>query len=618
MYMYMYSCLFCEYYSTELEYLYWARRPDVGSLNDDGTKATQTRLMSIVIESRMSGPWIDTFCHHSLHTSAKARERWQLARGGVAFDAVNWPPAESASSSCQQYVVHVVGGLEALASEELRSIEGCRQVQPLQGKVIFESDAPLEVLRGLRSAELLSLCCWAVLPPQMPTNSPEAWLDRFDAIIIERGLPRLRGALDAWRTAVGHAEASVRFRATVKRGGEKSAAAGITSTMIAARLGAVCVEHLGWIVALVDFDCEVVLQWSDDSQVVLELPITNQRKGGEAARISHRSYLCGTLHGPIAWSLAMLAQMHPGDVVLDPMVGKGGVLLEASVLEPSACCIGIDSDAAQLDFALANARRLHQSLEETWQQGLGKGASGRVEAPRIVLHPGDCTRLPLRAGCVDCVITDLPFGKRHKAGGGAAEQGLHALYARAVDEMRRVLRMGGTAVCLTSQREGLSRLVCKDPAWTPISRHEVSLGSFKASAIVFRRQAPPLLMPMLAPPPPPTGSAADGDADDGDEAREAGRAAALFELARGVATSRRFAGRGASTRIALTTRPVPILGHTHQLPVRADGDSWVATAPINDVGAALDAVGAAPMRHRHTMLVALFEREAHWPQEEPS
>ena len=73
----------------------------------------------------------------------------------------------------QRYVIHVTGGLEPLSAQEVAEVPGCADVHCLLGKVLFSSNAPLETLRGLRSAEMLSLLCLALPPPAMPGETPQ-------------------------------------------------------------------------------------------------------------------------------------------------------------------------------------------------------------------------------------------------------------------------------------------------------------------------------------------------------------------------------------------------------------------------------------------------------------
>ena len=106
-------------------------------------------------------------------------------RAGDVFSP--YSAAHSSHGSDRRFVIHVIGGLETLAAEELEAIEGISEVLLLQGKVLFASSAPLETLRCLRSAERLSLLCWAAPTPPMPGEESSA--AHADASALPPSLP---------------------------------------------------------------------------------------------------------------------------------------------------------------------------------------------------------------------------------------------------------------------------------------------------------------------------------------------------------------------------------------------------------------------------------------------
>ncbi|KAK3258519.1 hypothetical protein CYMTET_32441 [Cymbomonas tetramitiformis] len=132
------------------------------------------------------------------------------------------------------------------------------------------------------------------------------------------------------------------------------------------------------------------------------------------------------LHPRIAWALGRAADIGPGDVVLDPMCGRGLILLESARQWSQGMYIGVDIDRAQLQDARENSAQARIGSAVTWMHG-------------------DCTALPLRDASVDVVICDLPFGKMH----GSVE-GNVVLYPKMLDEAARVVKPGGRAVLLTS------------------------------------------------------------------------------------------------------------------------------------------------------------------------
>lgn len=120
----------------------------------------------------------------------------------------------------------------------------------------------------------------------------------------------------------------------------------------------------------------------------------------------------GSLHPPLARAMAILADLRPRHVVLDPFCGAGTILVEAFRVEPEAILIGSDCDAAAIEAANSNANR----------------AMARVE-----LKLADAGSLSLEAGSVHRVITNLPWG-RAVAPKGSLSHSFQGFF----DEMERV------------------------------------------------------------------------------------------------------------------------------------------------------------------------------------
>ncbi len=98
----------------------------------------------------------------------------------------------------------------------------------------------------------------------------------------------------------------------------------------------------------------------------------------------------GTMDPLLARVLVNLTGVHPGDRLLDPMCGPGGVLIEAALVgvEP----IGIDV-----------------------QRKMVRGARQNIEAIVDPTHPADivqgtAAQLPIRA--VDAIVFDAPYGRQ--------------------------------------------------------------------------------------------------------------------------------------------------------------------------------------------------------------
>ena len=160
----------------------------------------------------------------------------------------------------------------------------------------------------------------------------------------------------------------------------------------------------------------------------------------------------------------------PAGVVCDPFAGGGTLGLEACSFWPVFSLNG-DVHEKEVD-------RLGRSLA---------GAAGQASAShRCGALLWDAKALPLRDGCVDSVVCDLPWGQRS---GSRAENA--ALYPAAVQEWARVLRPDGRAVCLTADRaliEAALSLPAASRSFAVAAEHRVNVSGKWACLLVLRRR----------------------------------------------------------------------------------------------------------------------------------
>ncbi|XP_076191048.1 U6 snRNA (guanine-N(2))-methyltransferase THUMPD2-like isoform X2 [Aptenodytes patagonicus] len=143
--------------------------------------------------------------------------------------------------------------------------------------------------------------------------------------------------------------------------------------------------------------------------------------------LANREYIkTAGLRSTIAWAMASLAEISAGAFVLDPMCGLGTILLEAAKEWPEACYWGADISDSQLEGAAVNIRTA--------------GLMDKIELLRASVKA-----LPLPSESFDTVISDIPFGKKFKITKDIQ------LLPDILQEMERVLRVGGTIVLLLSQ-----------------------------------------------------------------------------------------------------------------------------------------------------------------------
>ncbi|NXJ27357.1 THUM2 protein, partial [Dicrurus megarhynchus] len=193
----------------------------------------------------------------------------------------------------------------------------------------------------------------------------------------------------------------------------------LTSQEIGRAIGIALVKQCGWRADLRDPDIEIFVHLNDIHSVVgiplFRLPLAN------------REYIrTAGLRSTVAWAMASLAEISAGALVLDPMCGLGTILLEAAKEWPEACYWGADISDSQLEGADGNIR-----------------TAGLMD--KIELLKASVKALPLPSESFDSVISDIPFGKKFKIMNDVQ------LLPDILQEMERVLRVGGTIVLLLSQ-----------------------------------------------------------------------------------------------------------------------------------------------------------------------
>lgn len=212
-------------------------------------------------------------------------------------------------------------------------------------------------------------------------------------------------AVDALREADIPREGSVAVRARNVRN-----TTDIDTQQAERDLGGVLVDA-GFDVDLDDPDHELRALFADDSCFLAWLAAESVRDFGERKPTDRPFFQPGSMDPLLARALCNLAQVQSGDVVVDPMCGTGGVLIEAGLL--GARPVGTDA-----------------------QQKMVAGARENLAAyvPDFDVARADATRLPLRDDAADAVVFDAPYGRQSKV----ETHDLADLVAGALAEARRV------------------------------------------------------------------------------------------------------------------------------------------------------------------------------------
>eukprot|EP00095_Tigriopus_kingsejongensis_P000571 maker-scaffold372_size192401-snap-gene-0.41 protein:Tk00571 transcript:maker-scaffold372_size192401-snap-gene-0.41-mRNA-1 annotation:"thump domain-containing protein 3-like" len=321
-------------------------------------------------------------------------------------EAVRWEQLQgwrAETPGCVTLECTVVTGFEEAALAEVRDVLGLAPESAIKhrGRVFLdiEEERVSEVLK-LRTIDNVWIML-AVTPDFELESDPTAEASLAKLATLLPQLHWQRG-IRVWRRIFQYAGPvlpeesaetpaladSPAFRCTCYRSGERHH----FSSMDAARtLGGTIQDMFQWRVKMKDFDIEVVVN-IDVNQVYWGLSLTHV----SLFRRNIEFFGPTTLRATICSGLLKMANIQPGDVVVDPMCGGGSIPIEGALGYPGAFYM-----AGDLHELARNRTRDNVTALQT--------RSGRG-LPLDTLQ-WDCTQIPLREASVDVFVTDLSTGK---------------------------------------------------------------------------------------------------------------------------------------------------------------------------------------------------------------
>ncbi|MFW5937535.1 MAG: methyltransferase domain-containing protein [Halanaeroarchaeum sp.] len=228
--------------------------------------------------------------------------------------------------------------------------------------------------------------------------------------LLTRCSPGVESATAAVRDESIDRDGSVAVRARDVRGTTDVA------TQAAERaIGDVLVDA-GLTVDLEDPDHVLLALFSGDACVLAWQVVESDRGYGDRLPTDRPFFQPGSMDPLLARAVINLTRVGAGEVVVDPMCGTGGLLIEAGLV--GARPVGFDAQQKMVAGARAN---LAEYLDGQWDVGRA-----------------DATRLPLRTGAADAVVFDAPYGRQSKI----ETHTLADLVGGALGEARRIAETG--------------------------------------------------------------------------------------------------------------------------------------------------------------------------------
>jgi len=369
------------------------------------------------------------------------------------------------------YEATVTTGLENIAKDEVKEKLNADATMQ-QGRIWFSTDARVERILSLKS-----VCNIFVIihdqklgQDEMPTDS-----DGLEPLLFKVGdCCDWSNGLTKWQESGGFAcsmenlltkdtELKARqpkFRVTCNRYGPDHA---FTSPEICSIFGHVVDTKFGWPIKMKDFDLEIMVNFNYDHLYVgLTLtPIALDRRNIVSTGFT-------TLRAATCYALLRTARIKSGDIVIDPMAGSGAI--------PVECC-DCWSDEWQ---AYTMAGELQSIPLEKCRINLDIFK----QKPPFDLIQLDVTYMPLRDCCIDVVVSDLPFGRRH-----GSKRANKTLYPALLHNLSRIVRPGtGRAVLLTQDFKSMNLAYDRNRKfWFQKLCHFVKIGNLNCYIYLFLR-----------------------------------------------------------------------------------------------------------------------------------
>ena len=343
-----------------------------------------------------------------------------------------------------RYEATITTGLENLAKDEVDSKLHATQTVAGKGRVTFSTDSHVKDILKLRSICNLFVILHDEYVDEAEMPSDSASLTDFlmkagDKCSWQEGLKiwkessKFQLDIDKLLTNSDSLRAEQpKFRVSSNRYGQRHK---FTSPEICSIFGHVVDTKFGWPIKMKDYDLEIMANFNEN-RFYVALTLTS---GSLDFRNIVNTGLT-TLKATTCYALLRLAQIQPGDIVIDPMAGSGAI--------PVECC------------ACWSKEWLAYTIASEWKQVALDKCRENIDAilgqkelkPPADLLGFDVRAMPFRPDSIDVFVSDLPFGHRH-----GSKKLNRTLYPALLRDMGRIARLEtGRAILLTQDYKSMN------------------------------------------------------------------------------------------------------------------------------------------------------------------
>jgi 23S rRNA G2445 N2-methylase RlmL len=298
-------------------------------------------------------------------------------------------------------------GLEQIGSEEMNRLPGLLVTEVSYRRITAVYTGDLARLTGLKTVDdvFIDLAAWHDIGPQR--SSLNTLKEQSKRLNIEPAIASI--------SSLRSISAAPSFSVTANFVGKRN----YTTDEIKLAVAQGITARQDWEYTTEDLSQVNIRVFLEHTRAYVGIRISEKALHRRLYKVAH---IPGSLKPSVAAALLQLAEIKPGQRVLDPCCGAGTILVEAGLSGSQA--FGGDIDGHALLSARTNA------------------ASAGVKLP---LHIWDARHLPVAGRSVERIVTNLPWGQQVNV-----EENFTSFYKSICTEISRVVNMDGQVVVLTN------------------------------------------------------------------------------------------------------------------------------------------------------------------------